>query len=155
MYYTVYMYKYYKIAVPGPRKYKKYKGNIMHYKTILTALVETLGGCGDGLEEELNRMFDECPNMALLCADFMRNGAMLAQEVTDLNSKCELLKECLVQNRLLVKAPGSDSSEVDEVSKQQRQYIEEAMAVSPPSEEDEIRINDIVWHLACDEENPN
>lgn len=132
----------------------------MHYKTILTALVEELGGCGKGLEKELDRMFDECPNIAIICADFLRNGAMLAQEVSDLNTKCELLKDCLLQNKLLLRAPKLGSSEIGEPGEGERQVFEEALeAVNQLAdayvEQEEIRINDVVWHLACDEEKPN
>ena len=128
----------------------------MQYSEILKALIKTLGGSGEGLEDEITRLATEFPNMSLLVTDVMRQGAMMAGEIHQLNEKVEILKDCLVSHDLLLKVPapeGMESMTRDQIDN----YVESIIGGVKPEEtaEEEIKINDIVWHLAVDEDNPN
>ena len=124
----------------------------MHYKIILSALVENLGGSGEDFEKELDELIGKYPNFSLLLTDVFRNGSALMQDVEDLHHKVEILKNCLVESKIMVSIPAPDNAS-DMTREQVEAYVQDKMAEK--EEPDEIKINDIVWHLACDEENPN
>lgn len=124
----------------------------MHYKIILSALVENLGGSGEDFEKELDELIGKYPNFSLLLTDVFKNGAMLTQEIEELHHKVEILKNCLVEHKLLVSIPAPDNA--SEMTREQVEaYVKGHM--EEKEEPEEIKIGDIVWHLACDEENPN
>ena len=127
----------------------------MPTKVILAALVQSLGGDAQKLEAELDELFQRYPNVGILAGDIMKNFAVLSQEVIELNGKVEVLKDCLVQNKLLlqVKAPDNiDVSDHEAVQKFINTFLE---SKEQSTGDEEIKINDIVWHHLTDDEVPN
>lgn len=108
---------------------------------ILKALINALGGDGENLVKEFDKLTLEYPNITLLMTDVLRNGAMLAQEVTELNTKVELLKDILVDAGVIETVAKSESED---------QRVE---MIRP--RKDEIKINDVIWHHAVDDDLPN
>ena len=122
----------------------------MSYSVILKALVETLGGDGEEFDKELDDLLNKYPNCMLLLADLLRNGSVLSKEVEEQYHKIEILKNCLVESKLLIQVPAPDNA--DEMTRAEvQEHINNYMSASQNSE-DEVKINDIVWHMACDED---
>lgn len=131
----------------------------MQYSIILKALVESIGGNGDEFENELDALIKDYPNCLLLIADIMRNGANLSKEVEELHNKVELLKNCLVENKMLIQVPapeGYDPRSSNRMTAEQIQaHVESFISEQEPEKDEEIKIDNIVWHMACDEDMPN
>lgn len=114
-------------------------------KDILKVLVEALGGQGDKILEEFDKFSSEYPNLTLLMIDAVRNGALMAQDINDVNQKTEILKDLLIQANVIksvVVSPDGTSSEV--------------VKPAEPEMVDEIKIKDILWNFNGDDKDlPN
>ncbi len=114
-------------------------------KDILKVLVEALGGQGDKILEEFDKFSSEYPNLTLLMIDAVRNGALMAQDINDVNQKTEILKDLLIQANVIksVKVPKEESEK-------------EQVVLSKVEPLDEIKINDILWNFNGDDKDlPN
>tara|TARA_Y100000114_G_scaffold157313_1_gene189580 strand:+ start:2271 stop:2714 length:444 start_codon:yes stop_codon:yes gene_type:complete len=121
-----------------------YRGESMP-KDILKVLVEALGGQGDKILEEFDKFSSEYPNLTLLMIDAVRNGALMAQDINDVNQKTEILKDLLIQANVIksVKVPKEESEK-------------EQVVLSKVEPLDEIKINDILWNFNGDDKDlPN
>ena len=84
---------------------------------------------------EINDINVRYPNLSLLFTDIFKNGAQLANEVAEIHEKVEILKELLVQAGVI--------------------HIQVQKSEAKPQPVEEVRINDILWFNAVDEDLPN
>jgi len=118
---------------------------------ILKALVSALGGEGEELFKEFDKFSNEYPNLTILMTDVVRNGALLAQEMSDANAKIEILKDLLLEANVIkavhVNDPNANVS-VDMLGVSANPLVE--------GNDEEININEIIWqHTGDDGDLPN
>lgn len=115
---------------------------------LLKALVSAIGGEAEELVKEFDKLTAEYPNITLLMTDVMRNGAILAQEVSDLRNNLEVLKNILVEAGVMTisTTPG------DVGFSRAKEHVSAVV-----HQKEEIKINDIIWHqtVASDDDLPN
>ena len=104
---------------------------------LIEAFITVLGGNIDGLKEEFDRFSREYPNITIIMLDFAKNAMVIVNDVNEQGSKIELLKKLLVEANVL-KVVATDVGEGSPAH---------LLSANKP-EQDEIKINDIIWHQA-------
>ena len=104
---------------------------------LIEAFITVIGGNIDGLKEEFDRFSREYPNITIIMLDFAKNAMVIVNDVNEQGSKIELLKKLLVEANVL-KVVATDVGEGSPAH---------LLSANKP-EQDEIKINDIIWHQA-------